>query len=540
MRRALCWLALVALCLPLVLAPSGADARIKLDRYTPASMPEGHLWVTLLDEGGAPMYLPEQHILDLLVKIPGQEFRGDEVSFTTADEHGRPRSVALVLDTRGPGTWPIVREAIKPLLTELPSDSKVLTYLVGHPEARIPEEKGWLDEAEAMVGALGAKETGVLDPYLLSTIRDALRDHPMAPGLIHDPESDGPLPKMSKEEAEAFPTDRILYVISDAEFEEELKGASTGRHLRELVFVARRRGVRIMTIGIPSELTLSQQWILRVLARKTGGSHRQAVIQEDLRTLIKQAAEEISRRLIITVEMGERLRPGDVARFSVTATLAGGQAENTLPFDARLAHEMGFFEGLIDTASDVWELWPWWARALVYAGFGLVGGIILLIVVIKKRRAAAAEAEAAAQAKAEALASRTPCGVCGRMMMPDWTECLFCAQSQAAEVAMRFRLVGRSGTWQGQVLRFNKDVVVLGSGDRCDVRLRERGVAQEHCGVRDRGGAEFILTDFNSATGTTVNGQRITQVPLREGDLIAFGDSEFVFGIEAQASDDVW
>jgi pSer/pThr/pTyr-binding forkhead associated (FHA) protein len=60
----------------------------------------------------------------------------------------------------------------------------------------------------------------------------------------------------------------------------------------------------------------------------------------------------------------------------------------------------------------------------------------------------------------------------------------------------------------------------------------ERRVAEEHAGLRDRG-AEFVLTDFNTDLGTFVNGQRITQTALHEGDVIRIGDTEFVFGVES-------
>ncbi len=62
--------------------------------------------------------------------------------------------------------------------------------------------------------------------------------------------------------------------------------------------------------------------------------------------------------------------------------------------------------------------------------------------------------------------------------------------------------------------------------------MADRGVGSQHFGIRDRGD-EFILTDFNTDTGTWVNGERVSQVILDEGDLIRVGNTEFVFGIEA-------
>jgi len=119
------------------------------------------------------------------------------------------------------------------------------------------------------------------------------------------------------------------------------------------------------------------------------------------------------------------------------------------------------------------------------------------------------------------------------VMMPEWTECLFCAQTRQAQRPMRFRLVGRSGAFAGRALRFDKHLVVFGSMGNADIHLPEHGVAPEHCGLRDRGDGEFLLSDFNTPGGTWVNGERITQATLSEGDVLRVGASEFVFGVES-------
>jgi pSer/pThr/pTyr-binding forkhead associated (FHA) protein len=45
--------------------------------------------------------------------------------------------------------------------------------------------------------------------------------------------------------------------------------------------------------------------------------------------------------------------------------------------------------------------------------------------------------------------------------------------------------------------------------------------------VRQKQG--FVMVDLGSTNGTHVNGQKITQAPLRDGDEIAVGLSRFRF-----------
>ena len=74
---------------------------------------------------------------------------------------------------------------------------------------------------------------------------------------------------------------------------------------------------------------------------------------------------------------------------------------------------------------------------------------------------------------------------------------------------------------------------MLGADVNCALRVVDRGVAAKHCGLRERETDQYVLTDFNSDSGTWVNEERVSQVILDEGDVIRLGQTEFVFGIEA-------
>jgi pSer/pThr/pTyr-binding forkhead associated (FHA) protein len=52
--------------------------------------------------------------------------------------------------------------------------------------------------------------------------------------------------------------------------------------------------------------------------------------------------------------------------------------------------------------------------------------------------------------------------------------------------------------------------------------LADTNVSRKHAEVRPEG-AGFILSDLGSTNGTFVNGVRITQHELADGDVITFG-----------------
>jgi tetratricopeptide (TPR) repeat protein len=76
-----------------------------------------------------------------------------------------------------------------------------------------------------------------------------------------------------------------------------------------------------------------------------------------------------------------------------------------------------------------------------------------------------------------------------------------------------------------------KDVALFGRGSNCDVVLTEKKASRKHFEVR-RQGLSFFLKDLNSANGTVVNGNAVTETELVAGDAIQVGESKIEFSIE--------
>ena len=541
MRRAL-----FAICAALLWSGL-AQARIKIDRYERSTLPDVRLWVSLLND--AEPVLPAER-LEFTVAVNGQILR-DSIDYETADENGAPMAVAVIVDARSPSWWATIKQSLGLILDDLPEESIAVGYRTRQEIDQVPD-KGWAVDTSLLTPVLAEKPAASGPPRLGLALIQALKRFPLRPGLSKEPEDEGAPPW--KDEG-ACPADRALFVISDG----DLGGTERFRsqNMRRIVRMARRRDVRIMGIGIDpagagaaedeevdvdefgniisvnqAESRFDHRAVLKVISRKTGGTYRAALTESGIPKVVQAARDELRYRYILEFE-AESLRRGDLAEFAVTVQLPTGGAAKARSFTASIDNELGLLDQVADWISDLWEGLPWWVLLIIYVVGGLIIVLVTLLIVIKKVRKRRKRAAAKEKARDAALAARKPCAVCAQMMMPQWTECLFCAQEAAAIRPMRFRLTGRAGDFVGQALRFDREIITIGSDPRCDVPIMDRGVAVQHCGIRDRGGEEFMLTDFNTDTGTWVNGEKISQVIIEEGDLLRVGQTEFVFGIEA-------
>jgi adenylate cyclase len=89
------------------------------------------------------------------------------------------------------------------------------------------------------------------------------------------------------------------------------------------------------------------------------------------------------------------------------------------------------------------------------------------------------------------------------------------------------RLAGRFADGkQGEFPLGNK--TTLGRHPNNTLRLVDREVSKEHASI-ERVGNTFLLRDMNSSNGTFVNGRKVRELRLRDGDEISLGNSRLVF-----------
>ena len=75
---------------------------------------------------------------------------------------------------------------------------------------------------------------------------------------------------------------------------------------------------------------------------------------------------------------------------------------------------------------------------------------------------------------------------------------------------------------------FPGPTVSVGRAEDNDLRIGSRFVSQHHCRVELLADQGVKLVDLDSQNGTRVNGNRITEMVLGEGDRIQIGETSLV------------
>ena len=94
---------------------------------------------------------------------------------------------------------------------------------------------------------------------------------------------------------------------------------------------------------------------------------------------------------------------------------------------------------------------------------------------------------------------------------------------------LRPALVFLSGDLIAVPIPLEREEVILGRALGADVRVNDTKVSRRHAKINkvvdpETQQLEFILTDFGSKNGTLVNGQKISQEVLQNGDKITLGE----------------
>ncbi len=77
-------------------------------------------------------------------------------------------------------------------------------------------------------------------------------------------------------------------------------------------------------------------------------------------------------------------------------------------------------------------------------------------------------------------------------------------------------------------------ITVVGRDAACQVRIDNLGISRTHCRITKQGDG-YVLQDMDSANGTFVNGKRVTEHSLEEGDEILVGKYTLKFSLAGAA-----
>ncbi len=119
-------------------------------------------------------------------------------------------------------------------------------------------------------------------------------------------------------------------------------------------------------------------------------------------------------------------------------------------------------------------------------------------------------------------------------LAPDATGLYSASALGSADVADRApRLVVERapGHEPGMIYDLDADIV-LGRGDRAEIRLEDPFASARHARVFERGNI-VVIEDLGSTNGTYLNEELLqTPRPLHPGDRVRIGDSEFAFEVD--------
>ena len=101
---------------------------------------------------------------------------------------------------------------------------------------------------------------------------------------------------------------------------------------------------------------------------------------------------------------------------------------------------------------------------------------------------------------------------------------------------LRLRCI--DGKFAGQVLEFDKHVVVIGRDPDCDLLLDDTSCSRRHAKIvlTDSGHA---IRDLASTNGLRVNGEKTGERTLELGDQLRIGRNVFVYATETAPSNRV-
>src|SRR5688572_700487 len=95
-------------------------------------------------------------------------------------------------------------------------------------------------------------------------------------------------------------------------------------------------------------------------------------------------------------------------------------------------------------------------------------------------------------------------------------------------IVMASKLMVLAGPDEGRVFNLGSEVLLLGRSRATESALTDPHASRVHCQIIPEG-EKYVVVDFDSASGTFVNGKEIDRHVLQSGDLIRVGNTHLQY-----------
>ena len=95
-------------------------------------------------------------------------------------------------------------------------------------------------------------------------------------------------------------------------------------------------------------------------------------------------------------------------------------------------------------------------------------------------------------------------------------------------------LIGLSDAIKDRKFEINKDRTSIGRVAANDIVLEEAAVSSSHCYIARRGD-RFVLHDLNSTNGTLLDGERVSEAEISNGQVVTVGSLALKLVVEGDA-----
>ena len=85
-------------------------------------------------------------------------------------------------------------------------------------------------------------------------------------------------------------------------------------------------------------------------------------------------------------------------------------------------------------------------------------------------------------------------------------------------------LVGLSENIRGQRFELDREEILVGRGSDCQIQIKDPKVSRKHAKIKVKTG-QLTIEDLGSSHGVLINGERVNDSQLKDGDSLQIGDS---------------